>query len=173
MCDWRTKNRNMEGFSPEVVNFSGISQWREKKSGKWQRCSDGGSPVSDGEEAEQILTWNKDRGVDRGGDQEIWKKCEGKGRVEAKARDGGSNSCLVGKEQCAHYRSESSLVHPSPLSCLPSPKWSDSWLFLAQGCHAQDPECISRVGTWPTGWPGTSSSAWLGKPVREPKERQW
>lgn len=39
--------------------------------------------MSDGEQAEWMLTWEKGRGVDPGGDHAIWKRYEGR-RVEGR-----------------------------------------------------------------------------------------
>ena len=49
-----------------------------KEGGRNAKGSDGRRPVSDGEQAEWILTWDKGRGADPGGDQEIWKRYEGR-----------------------------------------------------------------------------------------------
>ena len=52
MHDWRRENRNMESLSWEVVTSLAPLKTEGKKSGKWQKYSDGGRPKSDSKEAE-------------------------------------------------------------------------------------------------------------------------
>ena len=53
MYDWRRDNRNMESLSWEVVtSLAPLNKTEGKKSGKWQKYSDGGRPESDSKEAD-------------------------------------------------------------------------------------------------------------------------
>lgn len=143
----------MQGFSREVVTSLASLN---KKRGRNQASGKGRSGWR-----ETCQWWQRGR---------IDPDTEGRQGSRPRGRPGNLEEVWSKRPLCSLKIRELTIPSLSP----PLPSHPEKWwevtprLFLAQGCHAQDPKCLTGAGPWPkgsqpTGWRSTSNLAWLGK----------